>query len=133
MNLLLDSHAFLWALGDDPALGRQVRAALERDDVQVSLSTATVWELGVKHSLGRLHLPVTLRELVASAVAARMRVLSIVPEHALRAGHRRQRLVVLIAENLNRAEKDVGQKEETNQLAWWHFDPRRQHAITADK
>ena len=85
MNLILDSHAFLWALGDDPALGRQVRAALERDDVRVSLSTATVWELGIKHSLGRLHLPVTLREMLATAVAARMRVLPIVPEHALRA------------------------------------------------
>ena len=54
-------------------------------------------------------------------------------EHPLGAGHRRQRLVVLIAENLDRAEEDVGQEEEADQVAGRHLDVGRQHAVAADE
>jgi len=65
--LLLDSHAFLWALDDSDSLGVKVRAALASGR-EAWLSSATVWELGIKTALGRLTLPVPLRELVQRAV-----------------------------------------------------------------
>ncbi len=83
--LLLDAHAFLWALDDSEQLGANVRAALQSGR-QAWLSSATVWELGIKTLIGRLALPVPLRELVQrAAVDGGVRVLDVTPEHALRA------------------------------------------------
>lgn len=83
--ILLDAHAFLWALDDSDLLGANVRAALQSGR-QAWLSSATVWELGIKTAIGRLSLPVPLRELVRRAVVdGGVRVLDVTPEHALRA------------------------------------------------
>jgi len=83
--VLLDSHAFLWALDDNDQLGANVRAALQSGR-EAWLSSATVWELGIKVAIGRLSLPVPLRELVRRAVVdGGVRVLDVTPEHALRA------------------------------------------------
>lgn len=83
--LLLDSHTFLWALGDSDQLGANVRAGL-LSGRPAWLSSATVWELGNKTAIGRLSLPVPLRELVRRAVVdGGLRVLDVTPEHALRA------------------------------------------------
>ncbi len=84
--LLLDSHAFLWALDDSEHLGTQVRRALQNPLTEVWLSSATLWELGIKVALGRLALAVPLRELVRRAVTdGGLHVLNVTPEHALRA------------------------------------------------
>ncbi len=83
--ILLDSHAFLWALDDSEQLGASVRAALQSGR-PTWLSSATVSELGIKTAIGRLSLPVPLRELVRrAAVDGGVRVLDVTPEHALRA------------------------------------------------
>ncbi len=83
--LLLDSQAFLWALDDSDQLGANVRAALQSGR-PAWLSSATVWELGIKTAIGRLALPVPLRALVRRAVVdGGVRVLDVTPEHALRA------------------------------------------------
>lgn len=54
MKLLLDSHAFLWWLADDPALGNQALAAIADPSNSVLVSAATIWELEIKRRLGRL-------------------------------------------------------------------------------
>lgn len=86
-HVLLDSHAFLWALDDSVRLGDRVRQALQDPNTTIWLSSATVWELGIKTALGRLELPAPLRELVRRAVTdGGLHVLDVTPEHALRAG-----------------------------------------------
>ena len=57
MNLLLDTVTFLWILADADALGPVARPALENPDNLVYLSAASVWEITVKHRLGKLTLP----------------------------------------------------------------------------
>ena len=57
MNLLLDTVTFLWILEDADALGPAVRAALQDPDNVVFLSAASVWEIAIKHRLGKLPLP----------------------------------------------------------------------------
>ena len=49
------------------------------------------------------------------------------------AGHRRQSLVVLVPEHLNRVEKDVRQEEELNQIAAGHVNVGIQDAVAADQ
>jgi hypothetical protein len=45
------------------------------------------------------------------------------PEQPFRAGHRHQRLVQLIADDLHRIEKQVGQEKEHHQVAHLHVQP----------
>ena len=56
MKLLLDSHAFLWWLAEDPKLGAGARKAVSDPSSIVHVSAATVWELSIKASLGKLDL-----------------------------------------------------------------------------
>lgn len=67
MNCLLDSHVLLWWLGmDSDKLSDSVRDAIARAD-QVCISVASVWELEIKRSLGKLDLPVAEWEGVAAS------------------------------------------------------------------
>lgn len=54
MNLLLDTHAFLWFVGGDTALSRPARDAIEDLDNSCFLSMASAWELSIKSSLGKI-------------------------------------------------------------------------------
>lgn len=54
MRLLLDGHAYLWWLADHPDLSHSARAAIADPNNVVLVSAATVWELEIKRTLGRL-------------------------------------------------------------------------------
>jgi len=54
MRLLLDTHAFLWALTAPERLSKRARKSIEDEDNEVNVSAATVWEIAIKASLGRL-------------------------------------------------------------------------------
>lgn len=54
MRLLLDSHAFLWWVTDDPRLSAAARAAIGDATNAVFVSAATAWEVATKHRLGKL-------------------------------------------------------------------------------
>lgn len=54
MKLLLDTHALLWWLGDDDALGRQARALIADPGNDVLVSVASLWEIVVKVRIGKL-------------------------------------------------------------------------------
>lgn len=51
-RLLLDTHVLLWALRDDEALGAHTRALLLGASA-VHASVASLWELAIKHSIGK--------------------------------------------------------------------------------
>ena len=57
MRLLLDAHAILWWLADDPNLGEAARTLIADPESQVLVSAATVWEITVKRALGKLEAP----------------------------------------------------------------------------
>ena len=79
MRLLLDTHVFLWWCADDSRLGEPERAAIRNGANEVFLSAASVWEMAIKQTLGRLEIPQP-----ASAVAARLGIepLPVSFEHA---------------------------------------------------
>lgn len=56
MNLLLDTHVFLWLQTDPQRLGRQLRM-VEDSGTGLLVSAASSWEIAVKYGLGRLELP----------------------------------------------------------------------------
>jgi PIN domain nuclease of toxin-antitoxin system len=57
VSYLIDTHTFLWFILDDPQLSDVARIAIEENDATVFLSIASVWEIAIKHSLGKLPLP----------------------------------------------------------------------------
>lgn len=54
MSLLLDTHVFLWWIGDDAKLNATARAAIENPGNMVLVSAASVWEISIKASLGKI-------------------------------------------------------------------------------
>jgi PIN domain nuclease of toxin-antitoxin system len=64
MNLLLDSHAFVWAREEPHKLS--VNAALEilNPSNKLFLSTASVWELQIKIALGKFSFSDTLENVI---------------------------------------------------------------------
>ena len=56
MNILLDTHAFLWFVADDLRLSNKARVLIESDESQPFLSIASLWEMAIKISLGKLKL-----------------------------------------------------------------------------
>jgi PIN domain nuclease of toxin-antitoxin system len=82
VRLLLDTHAFLWFVTGDARLSRSARAALEREEASLCLSAASVWEMAIKSSLGRLTLPSSLDAYVSEKVSEGFRILPIDWVHA---------------------------------------------------
>lgn len=56
MNLLLDTHAFLWWIGNDSRLPQRARDLISSPDNQVFLSVVSAWELAIKIQMGKLDL-----------------------------------------------------------------------------
>jgi PIN domain nuclease of toxin-antitoxin system len=61
---LLDAHALLWWLADDPTLDNGARSAICDPASDVLVSAATVWEIGIKRALGKLEAPDGVRDAI---------------------------------------------------------------------
>ena len=56
MNLLLDTHSFIWFVEDNPSLSSHARILIEEPTNDVFLSIASLWEMAIKISLSKLDL-----------------------------------------------------------------------------
>ncbi len=56
MTLLLDTHAFLWFVWDDPQLSATAKAAIEDPSNRKLVSVASCWEIAIKAGSGKLTL-----------------------------------------------------------------------------
>lgn len=56
MRLLVDTHAFLWFIIDSPRLSPAARRLLISPAHERFISVASIWEVTIKHSLGKLQL-----------------------------------------------------------------------------
>lgn len=57
MRLLLDTHAFLWYITNNPKLPRYAFDAIRDKSNEAYLSVVSIWESLVKHQTGKLDLP----------------------------------------------------------------------------
>lgn len=64
MILLLDAHALLWWLADDPQLDATAARSIADPANDVLVSAATVWEIEVKRVAGRLRAPAELLDAI---------------------------------------------------------------------
>jgi PIN domain nuclease of toxin-antitoxin system len=78
-RLLVDTHALLWWLDDAPALTATARDVIADPSNEPLVSTASVWEIAIKRSLGKLEVP---DELPARIVDAGFTWLPVGSQHA---------------------------------------------------
>ena len=82
MSLLLDTHVVLWWLADDPTLAADIKERLDHEP-DVYVSPATVWEVAVKQSIGKIDKPADLAERIRDSGFLH---LNITAEHGIIAG-----------------------------------------------
>lgn len=56
-HILLDTHILLWWLGDKPKLSNKARQLLADPQNLLFVSAASLWEIRIKQSLGKLEIP----------------------------------------------------------------------------
>ncbi len=64
MKYILDTHTFLWFITDDPTLSSNARNLIEDINNERLLSIASVWEIAIKTSLGKLELARPFEEFI---------------------------------------------------------------------
>jgi PIN domain nuclease of toxin-antitoxin system len=64
MKLLLDTHSFLWFISGSDRISVTARGLIEDSSNQPLLSIASLWEMAIKVSLGRLKLARSFEELI---------------------------------------------------------------------
>ncbi len=67
---LLDTHALLWLIEGDARLGSAAKSVIETSSVPLFVSYATIWEIALKQSIGKLSLTLPLEEFVERRVLA---------------------------------------------------------------
>lgn len=81
MKLLLDTHTFLWFINDSPELSSSAADLLE-SDVDLLLSTASLWEIAIKVSLNKMTLPASYEQFIPQQITLNnIEILTITFDH----------------------------------------------------
>jgi PIN domain nuclease of toxin-antitoxin system len=69
VKLLLDTHIWLWSLGEPKRLSGRVQGELKDPNNELWLSPVSIWEALLLQARGRIHLHGSVREWVAKATS----------------------------------------------------------------
>ena len=84
MNLLLDTHTFIWWADVPEKLSANALTALEDENNRLILSVVSVWEMQIKSQLMKLKLSLPLKDLIESQQQANeLEILPVRIEHVL--------------------------------------------------
>lgn len=64
MRLLVDTHALLWWREDSPQLSQRARREIADSNNEICVSVATLWEIILKRSAGKLNFPDDLQQIL---------------------------------------------------------------------
>lgn len=83
MKLLLDTHTAIWFVTDSEFLPEFSKKLIQNADNECYISTATLWEIGIKHSLGKLKLKAELKKIFELFFDSGLSLMPITPDHIL--------------------------------------------------
>ena len=84
-RILIDTHVFLWFIADHPRLSRSHRSLIGDPTSDVSISLASLWEISIKYSLGKLDLPRPPSQFLPDQLDLNaLRIEALAPEHVYR-------------------------------------------------
>ena len=81
MMYLLDTHAFIWMDSGSDRLSNTARDIILDSGNELFLSLASIWEMQIKHQLGRLQLRLPLATIIDEQRRNRVQFLDITAEH----------------------------------------------------
>ncbi len=94
MNLLLDTHIALWAIGDNPKLSDKAKHLIMDPDNTIYYSAISTWEVMMKHNAPNSNLSITAQEFISYCEEAGFFPLNMANKH------------IVTASQLNTAEAD---------------------------
>jgi PIN domain nuclease of toxin-antitoxin system len=83
MNLLLDTHTFIWTFREPNKLSSAAVDAISDANNTSFISVVTIWEMQIKTALGKMDLGDTLRNIVIEQIANGFNILDFNLDHAL--------------------------------------------------
>jgi PIN domain nuclease of toxin-antitoxin system len=82
MNVLLDSHTFLWFVLNDSQLSISAKSLIEDPVTEVFISPASYWEIAIKVRLGKLDLRASYDDFMDRGIVGNsFSILPIEPKH----------------------------------------------------
>ena len=83
MRLLIDTHILIWFLEGNKSLSKPRRQIITEPQNDVLVSIASLWEMAIKISLGKLTLAQPFADVIKQIAVENIEILTVFPEHAL--------------------------------------------------
>ncbi len=84
MRFLIDTHRLIWFLDGNSLLSTKKRSYIVDGNNSVLVSIASLWEIGIKMSLGKLDLAATIPAIIKKIASQSIEILAITPDHVLK-------------------------------------------------
>ncbi len=68
MEILLDTHILIWHLTNNARLSKEKSALIENSDHKKYISIASLWEITIKNSLGKLEIDIPLNKMIPKEI-----------------------------------------------------------------
>lgn len=81
MNYLLDTHAIIWLADNSPKIPPNIKEIVRLSENRKYISSASLWEIAIKMSLGKMTLQVSLDEFLADVEKTEFEILQIENEY----------------------------------------------------
>jgi PIN domain nuclease of toxin-antitoxin system len=83
LNLLLDTHTFIWFINGDTRLSTKAKKEILKYSNKKFISMASIWEMAIKTRLGKLRINYPFREVFNQIEENGFEILSIIFDHTL--------------------------------------------------
>ena len=83
MKLLIDTHTFLWFISGAENLSKKANEQIANNDNQIFISIASLWEMAIKNSLGKLDINGGYETVINDVIANDIEILAINFQHTL--------------------------------------------------
>ena len=107
MKLLLDTHAVIWFITEDDQLPEKSKNLIQDPNNVCMISIASLWEMGIKYSLGKLDLKADLKKIFDIVDESGITLLPINPAHILTCSVLEFQIRAFCVSKLNRIESGI--------------------------
>jgi len=83
MNVLIDTQSFIWFIEDDTKLPAKIKDFMNSEDNVLLLSIASLWEITIKVSIGKLKMQKNFDDLIKDISKDGFEIFPIKPKHLL--------------------------------------------------
>ena len=83
-KFLVETHTFIWLIDDDPKLLNTYKSLIEDLDNEIFISIASLWEMAIKISIGKLKVAWVLQQMIDELYLRDIQILPVNSSHILK-------------------------------------------------